>query len=99
MVSSLSKLANNLSEEIHRIKCNFGHNDKKCETCGIKYKYCDCFFVYMNFKEDSIEYKCLCCNKNYQHKFHKKLKERFFNTYKFYNQDNNKFILLLQKGV
>ena len=29
----------------------------------------------------------------------KKLKERFFNTYKFSNHDINKFILLLQKGV
>ena len=25
--------------------------------------------------------------------------ERFFNTYKFTSHDNNKFILLLQKGV
>ena len=41
----------------------------------------------------------MCCNKNYQHKFDEKLKERFFNTYKFSNRGNNKFILLLQKGV
>ena len=27
------------------------------------------------------------------------LKERFFNTQKFSNDDNNKFILLLRKGV
>ena len=42
MASSLSNLVNNLSEGIHRIKCKFGHYDKKCETCRIKYKYCDC---------------------------------------------------------
>ena len=42
--------------------------------------------------------KCLCCNKNYQQKFDKKLKERFFSTYTFSNHDN-KFILLLRKGV
>ena len=36
---------------------------KKCETCGIKYKYCDCFLEYTNFKDDLIKYKCLCCNK------------------------------------
>ena len=41
----------------------------------------------------------MCCNKNYQRRFHKKLKERFFNTYKFSNHENNKFILLLRKGV
>ena len=31
--------------------------------------------------------------------FDEKLKERFFNTCKFSNHDNNKFILLLQKDV
>ena len=40
-----------------------------------------------------------CCNKNYQQMFDKKLKERFFNPYKLPNHGNNKFILLLQKGV
>ena len=99
MASSLSNLANNLSEEIYWIKCKFGHENKKCETCGIKYKYCDCFLEYISFKDDLIEYKCLCCNKNYQHKFDEKLKERFFNTYKFSNHDNNKINLLLRKGV
>ena len=39
MASSLSNLANNLSEGIHRRKCKCGHGDKKCETKrGIKYK-------------------------------------------------------------
>ena len=41
----------------------------------------------------------MCCNKNYKCKFDKKLKEQFFNTYKFSDHDFNKFILLLQKGV
>ena len=57
IASSLSNLINNLSEGICRIKCEFEHDDKKCETCGIKYKYCDCFLEYMNFKDDLIEYK------------------------------------------
>ena len=52
MVSSLSNLVNIFSEGINRIKCKFGHNDKKCETCGIKYKYCDCFLEHKNFKYD-----------------------------------------------
>ena len=55
----------------------------KCETWRNKCKYCDCFLEYTNFKDDLIEYKC--CNKNYQHKFDEKLKERFFNTYKLSN--------------
>ena len=99
MGSSLSNLVNNLVERIHKIKCKYGPDDKKCETCGIKYKYCDCFIQYTNFKDDLIEYKCLYCNKTYQQKFDEKLKERFFSTYKFCNHDKNKFTLLLRKGV
>ena len=72
MASSLSNLVSNLSEGIHIIKCKFGHNDEKCETCGIKYKYCDRILECANFKDDLIEYK---------HKFEEKLKEQFFNTY------------------
>ena len=75
------------------------HDDKKCETCGIKYKYCDRFLEYANFRDDLIDFKCFCCNKNYQYNFDEKLKEWFVNTYKFSNPDNNKFILLLQEGV
>ena len=92
MASSLSNLVNNHSEGIHKIKCKFRHNDKKCETCRIKYKYYDCF---LEFKDGLIGYKYLCCNKSYQRKFDNNLKERFFNTYKFSNHNNNKFILLL----
>ena len=36
MADSLSNIVNNLSEGINRIKCKFGHNDEKCEICGIK---------------------------------------------------------------
>ena len=41
----------------------------------------------------------MCCNKKYQHKFDEKLKGRFFNTHKFSNNHNNKFVLLLRKVV
>ena len=99
MASSLSNLANNLAERIHKIKCKYGHNDKKCETYRIKYKDCNCFLEYTNFKEDLIEYICLCCKKNYQKMFDENLTKQFFNTYKSYNHDINKFILLLRKGV
>ena len=49
---SLSNLVNNLSEGVYRIKCKFRHIDKKCEVFGTKYKYCDCFLKYRNFKDD-----------------------------------------------
>ena len=52
-----------------------------------------------NFKNDLIEYKCLCCNKNYQQKFNEKLKEQYFNTYTFSNNDNRKFVSFLRKAV
>ena len=42
------------------------------------------FFEYTNFKDNLIECKCVCCNKNYQQKFDVKYII---------------FILLLQKGV
>ena len=61
MASSLSNLVNNLSKGIHRIKCKFGHDNKKCKACEIKHKYCDCFLEYSNFKDDLTEYKCLHC--------------------------------------
>ena len=96
MGSSLSNLVNNFSEGIYRVNCS---DDKKCETCGIKCKFCDCFLECTNFKDDLIEYKCSCCNKNYQHKFNEKLMERFYNTYKFSDSNNNKFISLFRKGV
>ena len=35
MASSLSDLDNNLSGGIHKIKCKYGDDDKKCEICRI----------------------------------------------------------------
>ena len=97
MASSLSNRVNSISKGIHKIKCKFKHDDKKSETCRIKYEYCNCFLEYTNSEHGLIKYKCLCCDKNHQHKFEEKLKERSFNTYKFSNHD--KFILSLKKGV
>ena len=79
MASSLSNLANILSEGIHRInddnddKKRINNDDKKCETCEIKCKYYNCFQEYTNFKDDLIE--CIFCvvtkiiNTSYQNKF------------------------------
>ena len=38
MASTLSNLVDNIAEKIHKTKCKFGHDNKKCEACGIKYK-------------------------------------------------------------
>ena len=49
MESSLLNLANNLAGGIHKVICKYGHDNKKSETCGIKYKDC----------EGCLEYKML----------------------------------------
>ena len=54
MGCSLSNLVNNLSEGIHRIKCKCRHDNRKCELCRIKCKYCDCFVEYANITDDLI---------------------------------------------
>ena len=41
----------------------------------------------------------MSCNKDYSSKLDEKLKKRLKNTFKFSNNDINKFILLLRKGV
>ena len=64
----------------------------------IKCKDCDCFLEYESIMDNLIKYKCLSCNK-YSNKIHQELKKRFKNTFKFSNNDINKFILLLRKGV
>ena len=55
IASSLSNFDNNFSERIHKIKCKYRHNNKKCQICGIEYKYCDWFHDYTDFKNDLIE--------------------------------------------
>ena len=46
-----------------------------------------------------IEYKCLSCNKDYSNKIDEELKKGYKKTFKFSDNDINKFILLLRKGV
>ena len=83
MATSLSNLADNLTEGIHQIKC----------------KDCNYFFEYESAKGNLMKYKCLFYNKTYSNKTDEKLEKRFKNTYQFSNNDINKCILLLRKGV
>ena len=76
ITSALSSIVNNPSEGIHKVKCRFGYNDKKYETCGITYEVCY-YKKQTNFKDDLIECKFLFRNKNYQQMFDEELKERF----------------------
>ena len=83
MASPLSNIANNFSERIHKIKCKYEHNYKKCETCGIIYEVCDCFFECTTFKDDLIQYRRLCCNKSYQNKFDEKFKNLSISIFQY----------------
>ena len=83
MASSLKNLVDNYAEGIHKIK----------------YKDCECFLKYESAKDNLVKYKCLSCNKDYSSKLGERLKKQFKNTFKFSNNDINKFILLLRKGV
>ena len=82
MASSLSYLVNNFEEGVHKIKCKYGHDDKKIRNGGITCKHYECCVQYTDFKDDLIVYKCVCCNKIYQKRFDQNFKKRFANTYK-----------------
>ena len=83
MSSSLSKLVDNLSEGIHNNKC------VNCNSC----------LDYIKIKNEKLLLKCFNCNTYYKKKFNKDLIKKLKNTYSFCNNDLNKFILLLRKGV
>ena len=83
MSSSLSSLVENLSDGLHEDKCI------DCKSC----------FHCMMFRDDQLILRCFECKKNYKKDFNKDLIKKFASTYKFYNGDINKFILLLRKGV
>ena len=95
MAISLSNLVKNFAEVIYKVKCKYKHNDKKCETYGIKKKNYECFLKYTGVKYDLTEYKCLFCNKNYQKVFDKNLEKWLVNSYILSNHDFDKFTLLL----
>ena len=42
----------------------YGHDNKKSESCGMKYKYCEYYFEYASVKDKLIVYKYFCCNRN-----------------------------------
>ena len=50
-------------------------------------------------KDEKLIFRCFTCKKNYEKDFNKELIKRFANIYDFCDNDLNKFILLLRKGV
>ena len=50
-----------LLKEFIKLKCNYGHDNKKkkkkqkkSEKCEIKYKYCECYLEYTNVKDNLL---------------------------------------------
>ena len=60
---------------------------------------CKSSLDYMINKDDKLIFTCFECKKNYEKDFNKELIKRFTNIYECYNEDINKIILLLKKGV
>ena len=83
MSSSLSNLVDNLSEGIHNNKC----------------ADCKSSLDYIKSKNEKLILECYNCKQRYRKKFNKELTKRFASTYEFCNNDLNKFVLLLRKGV
>ena len=82
--SSLSSLIDNLSEGVHSDKCT------DCKSSPLEY---------MLLKDDQLIITFFECKKNYKKDFNKELIKRFANIYEFCDEDINKFILLLRKGI
>ena len=83
MSSSLSNLVDKVSERLHSDKFS------DCKSC----------LDYMTTKDEQLIFRCFECKKNYKKELTKELINRFSNTYEFCNEDINKFILLVRKGV
>ena len=83
MATSLSKLVDNLTEDIHGDKCVDCKSD----------------LSYMKVIDEALIFRCFNFKKNYKKEINKELIERFASTYKFCNNDLNKFLMLLRKGV
>ena len=78
MATSLSNLADSLTEGIRKIKC----------------KDCDCFLEYESVKDNLIEYKFLFCSKDYSSKIDEELKSESFLIMRSLKFIEMKFILL-----
>ena len=69
---ALTNLVDELTQGVHKLNC-------KNYNMGC--------IEYTNVKDNLIEYKCLCCNKNYQIRFDENLKNRFTHIYRFNSHD------------
>ena len=76
MATSLSKLVDNLTEDIHGDKCVDCKSD----------------LSYMKVIDEALIFRCFNCKRNYKKEINKELIERFASTYKFCNNDLNNLL-------
>ena len=94
-IDSYRFVQNSLSELVDYTSEIFG--SKECKSCIERIKINpECSYV--GLKNDSLIYKCKECRKECKRPIDE-LKEKFPNIYQFCNDDLNKFVLLLKKGV
>ena len=74
MASLLSNLVDNLAEGIQWVKRRYRHDNETQKTCGIDLEY-------KSIRDDLIECRCLCCNKNYEKTYNENLKNTFIIIY------------------
>ena len=76
MATSLSKLVDNLTEDIHGDKCVDCKSD----------------LSYMKVMDETLIFRCFNCKKKYEKEINKELIERSASTYKFCNNNLHKFV-------
>ena len=93
MSMPLSKLIDNLSEEIHNNTCI------NCKSCLDYVRSTSVYDTYTKSKHEKLILKCFNCKTYYEKDFNEELIKSFARTYKFCNKNLTKFILLWRKGV
>ena len=102
MSSSLSKLVDNLSEGIHNNKCvdcKSNLDYARITTARPTAEPSALARSSLERKNEKLLLKCFNCDSYYKKEFNKDLIKKFKNTYSFCNNDLNKFVLFLRKGV
>ena len=88
-IDSYRFMASSLSKLVDNL--SEGIHNNKCSDCGSNLDY-------IKIKNEKLILECYNCKQRYK-KINKELIKRFASTYSFCNNDLNKFILLLRKGV
>ena len=70
--------------EFIKLNVNMDMIIKNAERMELNTKIVSAVLITQLFKMILIQYKCFCCNRNYQIKFNENFKKRFAYTYNFF---------------